>query len=76
MAVTYRGPADDGSIADAAGNQVARLTTGASGVPAVVNGSTVRAPGAVTGLAGLAGDSLLRVSWKAPTDTGGLPIDY
>ena len=76
VTVTYRGPADDGAIADAAGNLVARFTTGASGVPALANGSTVRAPDAVTELAALAGDSLLRVSWKAPADTGGLPIDH
>ena len=81
VVVTYRDPTagDDilGQLEDLAGNDAATFTTGADGVPAVVNGSTVApvAPGKVLSLAAVPGGSTAIVlTWDAPADNGGRVI--
>ena len=80
VVVTYTDPTagdDTVAIQDAAGNDVETFTTGADGVPAVVNSSTVAksAPDAPTGLnTTTGGTGEINLTWVAPADNGGEPI--
>ena len=81
VVVTYTDPTagDDAFVVlqDVTGNDAASFTTGAEGVPAVVNGSTVApvAPGKVPNLAAVPGGSTAIVlTWDAPADNGGRVI--
>ena len=68
---------DSAAVQDLAGNDAASFTTGAGGVPAVTNGSTVSpaVPGAPESLAAApGGDTSIVVTWEAPADTGGRAV--
>ena len=79
VVVTYTDPnpgSNDatGVIQDAAGNDAASFTTGAGGVPAVTNNSTVSpaVPGAPESLAAApGGDTSIELTWDPPADNGG-----
>ena len=81
VAYTDRTSGDDagGVVQDDAGNDAASFATGAGGVAAVVNGSTVAVgnPGAPRNLAARpAGADSIRVTWDPPADTGGRAITF
>ena len=80
VVVTYEDPTsgnDPRAIQDTTGNDAASFTTGAGGVPAVVNNSTEApvAPGKVPNLAaGPGGDTSIVLTWDRPADNGGRVI--
>ena len=82
VVVTYTDPTsgnDAQAIQDTHGNDAASFTTGAGGVPAVTNGSTVSpaVPGVPESLAAVpGGDTSIELTWDPPADNGGSAIDY
>ena len=79
VVVTYTDPtaSDDAeALQDAAGNDVASFTTGSDGVPAVVNNSTVAAPGAPQNVVAAAFTGRVTLDWDAPASDGGSPITH
>ena len=79
VVVTYTDPTSNtvSAVEDAAGNRAASFTTGADGVPAVTNSSTVAptAPGKVPSLAAVPTDNTgIALTWDAPADNGGRAI--
>ena len=79
VVVTYTDPTagdDAEALQDAAGNDVASFTTGSDGVPAVVNNSTVAAPGAPQNVVAEAFTGRVTLDWDAPASDGGSPITH
>ena len=77
VVVTYTKPASGRVIEDAHGNEAASFTTGAGGVPAFTNGSTVQpvVPGAPRNLAAApGGDTSIQLTWDPPADNGGRAV--